>query len=127
MADHLGFERGFGPCQAIGVLDGEALIGGVVFHNWAPESGVIEMSAFGSSPRWLSRDMIRTVFRYAFDANGCQLVVWRVGTDNRRTQRLAERLGFIGYPIPRLRGRDADEIIYTLTDDAWRASRYERA
>jgi RimJ/RimL family protein N-acetyltransferase len=126
-ADRLGYERGFGPSEAIGILDGEALIGAVVFHNWAPEGGVVEMSAFAADPRWLSKTVLRTVFRYAFDALGCQMVVWRVAPSNNRTCRLAHRLGFISHRIPRLRGRNEDEFIFTLTDDAWRAGPYERS
>lgn len=126
IGDHLKVPRGFGPCQAIGVLDGEALVGGVVFHGYSPEAELIEMSAVGITPRWLSRTVIRTVFRYAFDQQGCQLVVWRVSPDNLRTIRLAERLGFTGHRIPRLGGRHEDEIIFTLTDDAWRLGPFER-
>jgi len=126
VGDHLKVPRGFGPCQAIGILDVEALVGGVVFHNYHPEADVIEMSAVGTTPRWLSRTVIRTVFRYAFDAQGCQLVVWRVSPDNLRTIRLAERLGFQAFRIPRLGGRHEDEIIFTLTDDGWRHGPFEK-
>ncbi len=127
VADRLDIPRGFGPCQAIGVRDGLALVGGVVFHNWMPETGVIEMSAVGATPRWMSRTVIRTMFGYCYDTMGCQLVVWRVAEDNHRTRRLAERLGFTGYPIPRLRGRDRADIIYTLPEEEWRQGRFERA
>lgn len=118
--------RPFGPSAALGWVDGSE-IGAVVFHGYYPEAGVVEMSAASNSPRWLGREMIRAAFGHAFDTMGCQMVVWRVAADNDRTIRLAERLGFIGHLIPRLGGRDLDEIIFTLTDDAWRSSRFARS
>jgi len=37
---------------------------------------------------------------------------------------IAQRFGFQGTLIPRLRGRTESEWIFTLTDDDWRASRW---
>ena len=123
----LGLMRGFGPCAAIGVARGEELIGGVVFSNWTPEAGVMEMTAASTDPRWMTREVIRTVFEYAFRHHHCQLVVWRVSAENERTIALAERLGFTAYPIPRMRGRHEDEIVFTLTDDQWVSGRFARS
>ena len=37
--------RGFGPkAVGIGVVDGNVLIAGIVYHNWDPEAGIIEIS-----------------------------------------------------------------------------------
>lgn len=127
VALQLDIRHGFGPLKAIGVADDTGLIGGVVFCNWDPDAGVIEMVAAATDPRWLSREVIKTMFGYAFDRAGCQLVVWRVSERNKRTRRLAERLGFEGHLVPRLRGRDEDEIVFTLADEAWRAGKYGKA
>lgn len=115
-----GCERGFDKSVAIGVVEGERLIGGTVFHNYQPEAGVIEMSSAGTEPRWLSRRMIRAIFGYVFDQIGCQMVVMRISERNDRMIEIAERFGFQGYLIPRLRGRDEAEWIFTLTDEQWR-------
>lgn len=121
VAAHIpGCERGFDRPVSIGVLEGERLIGGTVFHNWNPEAGVIEMSSAGTSPRWLGRKMLKAIFGYVFDQVGCQLVVMRVSERNSRMIEIAERFGFDGHLIPRLRGRDEAEWIFTLTDDQWR-------
>lgn len=127
VALQLGFTRGFGPCVAMGVANDSGLIGGVVFHNWSPEAGVIEMTAASTDPRWLNREVLREVFGYAFGKAGCQLVVWQVSEHNARTRRLAERLGFEGHTIPRLRGRDDDGIVFTLTAETWSAGKYGKA
>lgn len=102
------------------------ILGATVFHNYYPETGVVEMTSASDSPLWMSRKMINAVFSYAFDVLGCQLVALRVSQTNARMVNIAEGLGFIGYLIPRLRGRDEAEWIFTLTDDDWRNSPYRR-
>lgn len=121
VAAHIpGCERGFDRPVSIGVIEGGRLIGGTVFHNWNPEAGIIEMSSAGTSPRWLSRKMLKAIFGYVFDQIGCQLVVMRVSERNSRMIEIAQRFGFKGHLIPRLRGRDEAEWLFTLTDDQWR-------
>jgi RimJ/RimL family protein N-acetyltransferase len=121
VAQHIpGCERGFTNPTAIGVAENGDLIGGTVFHNWNPEAGVIEMSSAGISPRWLSRQMLKAIFGYVFDQLGCQLVVMRVSERNDRMIGIARRFGFDGHLIPRLRGRDEAEWVFTLADEQWR-------
>jgi RimJ/RimL family protein N-acetyltransferase len=131
VADKLGFRRGFassienGQCTAIGVMWRNVLIAGCVYHNYQPEAGVVEISAASISPRWLTFRTIHELLAYPFDALGCQLVVLRVSIRNTRMIDLAVRLGFLGYTIPRLRGRNEDEVIFTLRDEDWRSGRLE--
>lgn len=122
-----GCERGFDRPVAIGVVENERLIGGTVFHNYQPEAGVIEMSSAGTDPRWLSRKMLKAIFGYVFDQIGSQMVVMRVSERNARMVGIAQRFGFTGYLIPRLRGRDENEWLFTLTDDAWRSHKLKRS
>lgn len=110
-----GCERGFGPSTAIGWVEDGVLVAGTVYHGYQPEAGAIELSSAGKTPRWLTLPVIRTMFEYPFLGLGCQLVVLRVSERNARMRSIAERFGFTGYRIPRLRGRDEAEIIYTLT------------
>lgn len=121
VAAHIpGCERGFNNPTAIGVLEDGQLIGGTVFHNWAPEAGVIEMSSAATSPRWLGRSMLRAIFGYVFDQLECQMVVMRVSERNERMVRIAQKFGFDGHLIPRLRGRDEAEWLFFLTEEQWR-------
>lgn len=121
VASHIpGCNRGFERATAIGVAKDGQLIGGTVFHNWSPEAGVIEMSSASTSPHWLTKDMLRAIFGYVFDQLECQLVVMRVSERNTRMVRIAEKFGFDGVLIPRLRGRDENEFIFTLTEEKWR-------
>lgn len=127
VAAHIpGCERGFYNPTTIGVLDDGELIGGTVFHNYSPESGLIEMSSAGTSARWLCRKMIRAIFGYVFDQLQCQMVVMRVSERNARMIKIAERFGFTGHLIPRLRGRDEAEWLFFLTEEQWRQNKMAR-
>ena len=115
-----GCERGFADFTTMGVLQDDVLVAGVVFHNYAPEAGVIELSAASTSKRWLARPVLRAMFGYPFDEIGCQIVVLRVSERNSGMIAIAGRFGFSPHRIPRLRGRAEAEIIFTLTDNDWR-------
>ncbi len=116
-----GCERGFVDFTSMGVTEGTKLTAGVVFHNYAPEAGVIELSAASTSKRWLTRPVLKAMFGYPLDEIGCQMAVLRVSERNTGMIEIARRFGFDSYRIPRLRGRGEAEIIFTLTDNDWRA------
>lgn len=122
-----GCERGFERPRSFGILQNNHLIAGVVFTNWQPEAGTIELHTAATSPRWLTGPVIRTVFRYVFDHCGCQMAILRVAEHNGPMRSIAERLGFTAHVIPRLFSRQEAGIVYTLTEEQWRASRFERA
>lgn len=120
--EQLGFTRGFGEYAAIGF--GDPIVAGFIYHNWNPEAQTIEVSGASTRRNWATRDCVRLIFSYPFDQLGCQLVVARHSVNNTRVRRIWASLGATEYVIPRLRGRDEDEAIATLTEEAWRA--YER-
>lgn len=115
-----GCERGFGECQAIGFERDGDLVAGIVYHNWNPESGVIEISAASTCRNWLSRDSLAEIFGYPFRI-GCRLVVARIAESNARARRIWRSLGGDEYIIPALRSPTEAEVIYTLSADQWRA------
>ena len=115
--------RGFGPCVAGAVIRHGRIAGMMVFHNWVPEHGVIDISAAAEDPRWLSRraDLFELM---AYPFRHCQMVK-AVTAPGTVAFRMAQKVGATIHEIPRLRGRDAAGVICTLTDDAW--SRYAKA
>lgn len=126
-----GGERGFGACASMGVIDGERLIAALIFHNYNPESGVLEFSAAAESGRWLTRPVLWAMFNYAFNDCGAQMVVMRVSERNRTwngrgIQRILKAYSFVETRIERLRNRDTAELIYTLTDTAWASNGFHR-
>lgn len=119
--------RGFGgACHTMGVFDGTELIGVMVYHNYDRKAGAIEVSGAADNPRWLTRKVLWDMFAYPFEQLDCQIVVMRVSPENRHLHRILTAYGFDCYTIPRLRGRHEDELIFTLTDDAWRNNGFHR-
>src|SRR5688572_17234288 len=95
-----GGERGFGNCKGIGVWRDGRLVAGMVFHNWNPENGVIEISSAADDSRWLTSAVRHKMFSYPFEEIGCQMVVLRVAESNGRMVRIARAYGFTGHLIP---------------------------
>lgn len=111
---------------SMAVIDDGQLIAGTLYHNWHESSGVIELSSASLSKKWLTRRVIRAMFWLPFERLGCQLVVLRVSELNKNMCGIARSFGFSEVYIPRLRGRDEGEVIFSYTDDQWRASKYYR-
>lgn len=133
VAAHIpGCERGFGPCQAMGVLDDAGdLVAGMVYHEFNPEAGLMEISGASTTPRWLTRSVLYSMFSYPFDRAGCQAVAMRVSANNvmwngRGLPRLLKAYGFHETRIPRLFGRNEDGILFMLYDDEWRKNGFHR-
>jgi hypothetical protein len=125
VAELLGYPRGFGECQAVGFLDGDGkLVAGVVYHQYQPEQGVIEISAASTCRNWLNRARLAEIFDYPFRI-GCRLVVARIGEHNARARRIWRSLGSDEYVIPALRSPTEAEVIYVLSAEKWRAGKFK--
>lgn len=122
VGERIGCNRGFGLCAAMTV--GKPWIAGVVFHNYSPEAGIMEMSACAESPQWLSRPVLWAMHSYIFDDAQCQMAVMRTSERNTRMRRIGKAYGYREQIIPRLRGRHEAEAVLTLTDCDWRSSRF---
>ena len=107
------------------VADGKTIVAGVMFHNWQPASGVVQISAASDSKRWLTRPTLKAMFGYAFDTMGAQAVVACMDA-GRPLIRIFEAYGFKRYEIPRLRGRNKAEAVLVLGDDEWKANGFHK-
>lgn len=118
--------RGFGACRALGMIEDDGkLVAGLVYHNFDPESGVIEMSGAAlPGHQWLTRETVRRMYQYPFLQCGCQLVLMRVAADNERLLRQLAALNYAFTTIPRLLGRDRDAVLCQLTREAWEANKF---
>ena len=83
--------------------------------------------AAAGNPGWLSRSVLYAMHSYIFNDAGCQLAVMQVSEINKTMNRIARAYGYRDHTIPRLRGPKEAEIIWTLTDDDWRKSRFHRS
>ena len=116
---------GFGPCQAIGVIDNEGkLLAGWVWHGWDPSAETMEFSGASLTPHWMTQEILHKLFAYAFDEVGCQMVLTRNSEGNKRLHRQLSRYGFTRWDVPRLFGRAENGVFWTLTDDDWRANNF---
>ena len=116
---------GFGPCQAIGVIDNDGrLLAGWVWHGWDPSAETMEFSGASLTPHWMTQDILHKLFSYAFDEVGCQMVLTRNSEGNKRLHRQLARYGFTRWDVPRLFGRRENGVFWTLTDDDWRANNF---
>ncbi len=110
----------------MGVFDKGKIVAAVAFHDFHPKEGVIEISAASDSKRWLTRNVLHAIFSYVFVTAKCQLCVARIDPENTSLLRIFKAYGFNDIRIPRLLGREKDQIVLTLTDDDWLANKFER-
>lgn len=110
----------FGAAVGFSFLDSHGHIkAGVVFHNYSPSSGVVEMSAASDDKRWLNRQNLNVLFDYAFETANCRIVVARHSASNSTAIKLWDRLGANQYTLPELRAPGEDEVLATLSNEAW--------
>lgn len=112
---------------SMGVHHAGTLVAGTLYHNWHPETGVIELTSASLDKRWLTRPVVNAMFDLPFKRLGCQLVALRVSETNENMVRIARSFGFDEHFIPRLGGRNTGEHIFTLTDDQWSASKFRKS
>lgn len=126
-AAQIGLPRPFeDPFTTMGVFDHKDLVAVMVFGGWQPEAGVVEIHGAATTPRWLTRPILWEMFAFPFQQLGCQTVVMRCDPDDKRLARILKAYGFDSVRLPRIRGRDKDEILYILHDDIWRNNGFHR-
>ena len=93
VADRIPHVRDFGECAAIGVVT-DRLIAGVVYNEFYPEYGTVQLSMAADSSRWARRETIAGLLAYPF----LQMNVYKVWTatplDNGMALRVNEKIGF---------------------------------
>ena len=111
------------PYTTMGVFEGEALIDVLLFENFRPEDGTVEIGGAATSRKWMTRSVMDELAEFVFRGLGCQMGVFRVPASNDHVSRLLKRVGMAFVEIPRLRGRNEPELFFMMTDDAWDQNR----
>lgn len=119
-----GFPDGFEKYSTAAISLNGKLIAGIVYHNYHPKEGVIELSAFSLSKRWLTKKTIYSILNEPFVSLGCQMLIFRTSSKNDKMLKINRGLGFSEILLPRMRGKNEDEFLFTLTDDDWKSSKY---
>jgi RimJ/RimL family protein N-acetyltransferase len=78
----------------LGVLHDNELVGGVVYHNFNQLAGDIEITAAFSTPRWLTRNVMRHVLGYPMYQLNLNRCTARTARSNHSARDFLERLGF---------------------------------
>lgn len=102
----------------------EGIVAGIVYHNWHPEYGCIEITAFADRRDWLNKDRLRAVFSYPFEQLKARVVVARISERNTRVLALAKRFGAELTPIPDLRADGEADVVAVLRRDTWLKSKF---
>lgn len=108
----------FYPCSSMGVSRDGVLLGAVIFHDWQPERGTVEMSVHGTKG-WISRRVVNAAMGYIFDGLKCQMVVGQAASANTDALALDRRIFANEVVIPRLMGRETDGHVFSLTHEQW--------
>lgn len=115
----------FGPCAAIGVEDRAGqLIGGVVYHNYMPAVGNMELSFAATSPRWLTRSIICGLLSYPFEQLQCRRVTGVTPRRATSARRFLDQFGFKREGCVRWGFGDDHAIISGLLREEWKASKW---
>ena len=77
--------RGFGNCTTIGIVEGGMLIAGLVYHEFNPDAGTIEISGAALPGHyWMTRETLKRMYQYPFLGCRCQMVMQRVPAEDER-------------------------------------------
>jgi RimJ/RimL family protein N-acetyltransferase len=120
--------RGFGPnAVAMGVVKGDRLIAGIVYHNYDPEAGIIEISG-AAIPRsnWITRETLRRMYQYPFLQLDCQMIAQRNPIENESLLRILAAYDYDFIKVPRMFGREKDGVLCLLTREAWENNKFNR-
>lgn len=85
--------KGFGPCAAIGIAT-DHLVAGMVYHDYQPDFGTVQLSMAATSPVWARRENIVALLDYPFNQLDCFKVWTLTPIDNERALKVNRHVGF---------------------------------
>lgn len=85
----------FGPCTGIAVLNEDRILAGVVYHDYQPDFGTVQLSMAADNPRWAKKEIIAGLLQYPFEQLGCYKVWTATPVENTMALRVNEHIGFL--------------------------------
>jgi len=112
--------------RAIGITNADdELIAGIVYFNYSPDEGTIEMSVEAlRGHRWLTPSTLALMFQYPFLLCGCQMLITKTAARNEHVLRMLAAMNFQLIRVPRVAGRDQDGVLALLTVEDWLESKF---
>ena len=112
---------GFGACVAIGVAEANRLIAAIVYYNYRPSCGSIEMAvAAERGTPWCSRQNLSAFFDYPFRQLQCRSIHIACARNNRHAKKFVARIGFKPAGLLRRGFGTADAVLYDMLPDECR-------
>ena len=125
VGEQIGKDIEWGPCEAIGVADEEDnLIGGVVFSNYQPHFGNIEVSFASIRRDWLTPRLITGILSYPFSQLGVRRITCLSPKRNRSARQFLKKFGFVEEGNIRGGFGTDDMIISGLLASEWAGHRF---
>lgn len=101
-----------------------AVLAGVVYHDYYPDYGTVQVSLAAATPRWATRRTIGQLLAIPFERFGCHKIWSSILFSNRRALRFNLGIGFTREALlADYFGMDNHAIVTSLTKQAW-AERY---
>lgn len=107
--------------KAIGIInDDNELIAGIVYFNYNPDAGTIEMSIEAlPKQNWLTRSTLAIMFQYPFLHCRCQMLMTKTAAYSEHVLRMLAAMNFKLILVPRSGGRNEDGVLGLLTYEDW--------
>lgn len=120
---HVG-EDGFASGWAVGVVRRRELAAVVVFHDWQPACGTVQLSCAADTPLWASRRVVGAILGVAFQGT-LGAAVFKVWTatphENARAIRFNEGIGMKREAVLRHHfGHKQHAVICSILAPEWR-------
>lgn len=126
---HIGVDGGFDrPFSLFEVVSDEGKrLSAIIFHDFQPEAGTMQVSAASSSPYWANPDVLHTLLSYAFDTNKVRKLWMAIPASSEEVLKFNTHLGFRWEAILRKHfSPTEDAIILSMMEDEYRATRWSK-
>lgn len=105
-------------CVTFGNVVGGKLVGAVMFDHYNGASMAVHCA--GDGGKWITRDLLRAVFGYAFDHAKVNKLIGFVDSSNEAARKLDEHLGFTLESRISAAAPDGDLLLFTMTREQCR-------
>lgn len=116
----------FGPAQAIGVVRHHRMAAVVVFHEWQPAFGTLQLSMAAETPSWASTAVLRGLFAHAFITQGANKLWTATPHDAERVLKFNRGVGMKAEATLRHHfGAKRHAVICSMLKAEWQRSRWK--
>jgi RimJ/RimL family protein N-acetyltransferase len=116
VADRIPHVTDFENATTIGVTSDSGIpIGAVVYHDYRDKG--VQLSCASDSPRWLSKSVLNSIFKYPFEQLECMRVTALAPSRNSHTRKFLEKLGFVQEGVMRKGFLEDDCVVYGMLRD----------